>query len=296
MLKKLLSLALVALLLAACGDKSGENQNGSAKKLAAMDTSTPQGAFMANLNAMKNNDLKALLQANMTPEEYEQAKAEWAKKKTTFSEADKAQFAATMQMLTSPDAEERIMAMVEPQLQQVQAMLPMMLMMANEDMINQKISQAPIPDDQKESAKAVALAVVDWAKNADLGNPEKARQAVAVIVGTARDLGIKSLDDVEKLSFDDALATGGKVLGGSKQALKVYGIDMDGMMDSVKIKDVKQNGDMADMVVAFKFLGKPLEQKMKMVKKNGRWIPAPAPMPGKPPVPPQPESQPNTQP
>ncbi len=296
MLKKLLSLALAALLLAACGDKTGESQNGSAKKLAAMDTSTPQGAFMANLNAMKNNDLKALMLANMTPEEYEQVKAEWAKKKTTFSEADKAQFAATMQMLTSPDAEERIMAMVEPQLQQVQAMLPMMLMMANEDMINQKISQAPIPDEQKESAKAVALAVVDWAKGADLGNPEKARQAVAVIVGTARDLGIKSLDDVEKLSFDDALATGGKVLGGSKQALKVYGIDLDGMMDSVKIKDVKQNGDMADMVVAFKFLGKPLEQKMKMVKKNGRWIPAPAPTPGEPPVPPQPESQPNTQP
>ena len=294
MLKKLLSLALVALLLAACGDKSGENQNGSAKKLAAMDTSTPQGAFMANLNAMKNNDLKALLLANMTPEEYEQAKAEWAKKKTTFSEADKAQFAATMQMLTSPDAEERIMAMVEPQLQQVQAMLPMMLMMANEDMINQKISQAPIPDEQKESAKAVALAVVDWAKGADLGNPEKARQAVAVIVGTARDLGIKSLDDVEKLSFDDALATGGKVLGGSKQALKVYGIDLDGMMDSVKIKDVKQNGDMADMVVAFKFLGKPMEQKMKMVKQNGRWIPAPEPstVPGEPPASPQPNTQP----
>lgn len=296
MLKKFLSLALVALLLAACGDKSGENANHSAKNLAAIDTSTPQGAFMANLNAMKNNDLKALMLANMTPEEYERAKTEWANKKTTFSDADKARFAATMQMLTSEGAEDQIMAMVEPQLQQVQAMLPMMLMMANEEMINQKIAQAPIPEEQKDSAKAVALAVVDWAKSADLGNPEKARKAVAVIVSTARDLGVKSLDEVEKMSFDDALATGGKVLAGSKQALKVYGIDLDGMMDSVKIKDVKQDGDTAEMVVAFKFLGKPLEQKMKMVKKNGRWISAPTPMLGEPPVPPQPESLPKTQP
>jgi len=125
---------------------------------------------MANLNAMKNNDLKALMLANMTPEEYERAKTEWTNKKTTFSDADKARFAATMQMLTSEGAEDQIMALVEPQLQQVQAMLPMM------------------------------------------------------------------------------------------------------------------------------FLGKPLEQKMKMVKKNGRWISAPTPMLGEPPVPPQPESLPKTQP
>jgi major membrane immunogen (membrane-anchored lipoprotein) len=276
MLKKLLSLAVLALLLVACGNQSESNEKAAgAKALAKLDTSTPQGALMANLNAMKHNDLKALMQANMTPEEYERAKAEWAKNKAKFSEADKARFAATMQMLTSEGAEDQIMAMVEPQLQQVQAMLPMMLMMANEEMIDQKISAAPIPDDQKDSAKAVALAVVEWAKQADLGSPEKARKAVAVVVGTARDLGIKSLDEVEKLSFEEALAKGGQVLGGTKGALKVYGIDLDGMLDSVTIKDVKQNGDSADVVVAFEFLGKPLEQKMKMVRKNGRWISAP---------------------
>ncbi|GEM_PF-925709 len=277
MLKKFCLLALATVLLTACGDKSGSQDN--AKGLMAIDLSTPQGAFMANIQAMKNNDLKALMQASMTPEEYQRVKTKWSEKKGTFSEADKARFAATMQMLTSEGAEDQMMTMIEPQLQQLQAMLPMVLMMANEDMIDQKIKELPMPAEQKENAKTMALAVVDWAKKADLASPEKARKAVTVMVDTARNLGVKTLDEIEKMPFEDALDKGGKVLGGTKQVLKVYGIDLDGMLDSVKIKDVKQNGDKAEMVVVFQFLGQPMEEKMHMIKKNGRWVSAPPKQP-----------------
>ncbi len=272
MLRKLFTLAVMAVLLSACSDKSGGD---AAKNLMQLDTSTPQGAFMANIQAMKSNDIKSLMQTSLPPEEFERAKSEWAEKRVQFTEAEKARFAATMQMLTSEGAEEQIMTMIQPQLEQMQAMLPMMLMMANEEMISQQIDQAPIPANQKENAKAVLLAVVDWAKSADLASPEKARQAVAAAIKTARALEIQSLDELETMTFDEALQKVGQLMAGVKQALKVYDIDLDGMLDSIEVKDVKESGNTAELTVSFLFLGKPMEQKMQMIKKDGRWVSAP---------------------
>ncbi len=267
---KILSLLLVALMgLTACGG----DENSAEKEIAMMDTDTPDGAFKASIAAMKSNDLASLIKNSMSKDKYNELVNEFEKNKTgNFSEADKAQFAQTMSMLTADGAEDSLYAMAEPQLEQARAMLPMMVMMGKDQMI-QGIKQNPmLPADQRDTMAAVAGAAMDWVGENDILSEEKTKAAISAIVSTAKALDMTSLDEVENMSFDQALAKGSIAFGGLKNVLGAYGISMDDMLNSVEIGNVNVNGDNATMDVSFDIFGQNIKQSMNMVKKDGVWV------------------------
>ncbi|WP_223786736.1 hypothetical protein [Marinicella meishanensis] len=267
---KLFALLLVALMgLTACGG----DDNSAAAEIAKMDTDTPDGAFLANVAAMKANDLHSLIKNSLSEQQYNDLVTEFENNKTgNFSEADKAQFAQTMSMLTADGAEDQLYAMAAPQLEQARAMLPMMVMMGKDQMV-QGIKQNPmIPEEQRETLAAVAGAAVDWIGENDVLSDEKTKAAIASVVGTAKAMDMTSLDEVENMTFEQALAKGSIALGGFKDLLNVYGLSMDDMLDSVDVSNVNVNGDNATMDVNFEIFGQTIKQTMNMVKKDGVWV------------------------
>ncbi len=269
---KFISILLIVMMgLTACGGDEGSGS--AATEIAKMDTNTPDGAFMASIAAMKANDLKSLIKSSLTNEQYNELVTEFENNKTTnFSEADKAQFAQTIGMLTSDGAEDNLYAMVEPQLEQARAMLPMMLMMGK-DQVLQGIKQNPmLPEAQRDSAATIVGAAMDWAGENDILNEDKTKAAIAALVSTAKALDMTSLDDVQNMSFDQALDKGSIAFGGLKDVLGAYGISMDDMLNSVEIGDVNVDGDKATMNVSFDVFGENVSQVMNMVKKDGVWV------------------------
>ncbi len=269
---KLISILLIAMMgLAACGGDEGPGS--AANEIAKMDTDTPDGAFMASIAAMKANDLKSLIKSSLSESQYNELVTEFENNKTgNFSEADKAQFAQTIGMLTADGAEDNLYAMVEPQLEQARAMLPMMLMMGK-DQVLQGIKQNPmLPEAQRDSAATIVGAAMDWAGENDILSEDKTKAAIAALVSTAKALDMNSLDDVQNMSFDQALDKGSIAFGGLKDVLGAYGISMDDMLNSVEVGDVKVDGDKATMNVSFDVFGENISQVMTMVKKDGVWI------------------------
>ena len=259
------SLLLLALIgLAAC---SGDSDP------AKMDTSSPEGAFLASVAALKSNDLHSLIKNSMTEQQYNELVNEFENNKgKDISEADKAQFAQTVGMLTADGAEETLYAMVEPQLEQARAMLPMMLMMGK-DQVLQGIKQNPmLPETQRDSVANIVGAAMDWAGENDILSEDKTKAAIAAVVATAKELDMESLEEVQNMSFDQALEKGSIAFGGVKNVLGAYGISMDDMLSSVEVSDVQVNGDKATMNVSFDVFGQSIEQTMNMVKKDGIWI------------------------
>lgn len=268
---KLGSLMLVLLMiLAACG---GDDKNSAEAEIAKLDTDTPDGAFMASIAAMKSNDLKSLIKNSLSQEQYNKLVTEFEENKTgNFSEADKAQFAQTITMLTSDGAEDNLYAMVEPQLEQARAMLPMMLMMGK-DQVLQGIKENPmLPETQRDSAATVVGAAMDWLGENDVLSEDKTKAAIAALVDTAKALDMQSLDDLQNMSFDQALDKGSIAFGGVKNILGAYGISMNEMLDSVSVDTVDVQGDKATMNVSFEVFGEQVKQTMNMVKKDGIWI------------------------
>ena len=255
--------------LVACGG----DDNSAEAEISKMDINTPDGAFMASVAAMKSNDLKSLIKNSLSQEQYNELVTEFENNKTgDFSEADKAQFAQTVTMLTSDGAEETLYAMVEPQLEQARAMLPMMLMMGK-DQILQGIKENPmLPEAQRDSAATVVGAAMDWMGENDILSEDKTKAAISALVNTAKELDMKSLDEVQNMSFDQALDKGSIAFGGVKNVLGAYGISMDDMLNSVEVDTVDVEGDKASMVVTFEVFGESVSQVMNMIKKDGVWI------------------------
>jgi len=261
---------LVAVMaLTACGG----DDNSAAGEIAKMDTDTPDGAFMASIAAMKANDLKSLIKNSLSEEQYNELVTEFENNKTgNFSEADKAQFASAISMLTSDGAEENLYQMVEPQLEQARAMLPMMLMMGKDQVLQGLKTNPMLPESQRDSAVAVVGAAMDWAGENDILSEDKTKAAIAALVSTAKELDMTSLDDVQNMTFDQALDKGSIAFGGVKDILGAYGINMNDMLNSVEISDLEVNGDQANMNVTFELFGETVTQPMSMIKKDGIWV------------------------
>ncbi len=267
---KIGSLMLVLMMiLAACG---GDDKKSAEAEIAKLDTNTPDGAFLASVAAMKSNDFKSLIKNSLTQEQYNELVTEFENNKSgNFSESDKAQFAQTVAMLTTDGAEDNLYAMVEPQLEQARMMLPMLLM--GKDQVLQGIETNPmLPEAQRESATKVASAAIDWVTENDILSEDKTKAAIAALVDTAKALDMQSLDDLQNLSFDQALEKGSVAFGGVKNILGAYGISMDDMLDSVKVDTVDVQGDKATMNVSFEVFGEQVKQTMNMVKKDGIWV------------------------
>ena len=269
---KVMSLLLIAMFgLVACGGDDGANS--AADEMAKMDTSTPDGAFMASVAAMKSNDFAALIKNSLSEAQYNDLVTEFENNKTSnFSEADKAQFAQTITMLTADGAEENLYAMAAPQLERARAMLPMMLMMGKDQIIQGIKTNPMLPETQRDSAATVVGAAMDWAGENDILSDEKTKAAIAAVVSTAKALDMQSLDQVQNMSFDQALEKGSVAFAGVKNVLGAYGISMDDMLNSVEVDNVNVDGDKASMNVSFDVFGEEVKQVMTMVKKDGVWV------------------------
>ncbi len=267
---KLFTLALIVALLQACGGDSSSSSASSA--LAKLDTSTPDGSLMSVVESIKHNDIKSLMKASMSTEMYDKAVAEFENAKMSPSESDKAQFAQMMGMLTSDGAVDQLMAMATPQLEQARAQLPMLLMMGK-GMASSAIQASPdIPADQKDTATKAVNAVMDFVSDNDILSEEVTRKAISAAVATAKSLNMKSLDELQNMSFDDAMIKAGLVMGGVKNVMGAYGISLDDVLNSIDVSDVQTNGDNATMKMAYEFLGETFNQDVKMVKKDGKWV------------------------
>lgn len=271
-LHNLVLLLATTFILVSCGGDEPEVKSAKSE-IAKLDTNTPNGAFQASLVALKNNDLKALFEQSMTAEQFNELAEGFEKNKAKgFNEAEKAQFAQAMQMLTADGAEDQLMAMVSPQLEQAKAMLPMMLAMGKDQAIMSIKNNPMLPDSQKETTAEIASAFMDWLGENDVLSEEVTRKALSEVIKTAKALDMKSLDALQNMSFDQALGKGGIVVGGLKNVLNVYGISLDDTLNSTEVSDVKVNGDNATMDVSFDFFGKNIKQTVNMVKKGGKWI------------------------
>ncbi len=259
-------------LLQACGGDSNDASGSAKNAIANLDTSKPDGAFLATIEAVKRNDINALMQSTMSKADYDKAVAEFEKAKTSYSEADKQKFAQTMGMLTADGAVDNLMAMATPQLEQMRAQLPMMLAMGK-GMAAQAIqSSTDIPDNQKETTTKALNAAMEFLGENDVLSDDTTRKAIAAAVDAAKKLDMKSLDELQNMSFDQAMSKASVVLGGVKNVVAAYGISVDDMLSSIKVSDVTEAGDTANMKLAFEFLGETFSQDVKMTKKEGKWV------------------------
>lgn len=272
---KFVRYALIGALLAA-GAACQQHSATSTSAVAAKST-TPDGAVTASLSALRHNDVAGLLQEALPPGALAKLKADWHANlnKDPVTDQERQDFAAHMAQLTAPDAESKIYAMIEPKLkefdQKSAQQLPMMIAMG-QGFAQSAIQQSKdLTDQQKQQVEALLGATAKWAQSTKFTDPALVKQAIAVLCKTARQLNFKSIDEVRNLSYDQGMQKAGIVLGGVKQVLTVYGLDMDKTLDSVKVEPLTTTGDSAKVKVTYTAFDQPFTTEAQMVKVENRW-------------------------
>ena len=255
-------------LIAGCGgEDSGQID------VSNLDKNTPEGAFLLTIHTLADSNLKAAIKNSLSVDKYNELVTEFeTKKNEPMPEDQKMQFNQALTMLNQDDAEQTLFAMIAPQLTQVRAFMPMMLMGAKDQISQQLGANQTTLAPRCNSSTEVVDGTVTWIMDNDILQEDKVKNSIAALVATGRELNLSSAEDLQKLNFNEALEMGGDVFSGFKNALNAHGIDVDGMLRSAEVSDVNINGDQATMIASFEVFGKTACSPVTMMKRDDIWV------------------------
>jgi hypothetical protein len=241
----------------------------------------PVAAVKGLAAAVKDNDLVRYSRLSMPPALHQKMEARWKAKLAAApapTAAEQRDYARWMGRLTAPGAEQQLYFDFNAKLRKVEGELGQQwpLMRATGGIFVNGLIQAndKLTPAEKAHAKAVGAALLAWASPALLGDRAKARQAIAVITRTARDLKLPTLEQSRQLEMIPALEKGGLVLKGLKQVGRVYGLDADASLAGVQARVVAVEGDVATMEVSYPLLGQTVKFDLQLLRRDGRWYSA----------------------
>lgn len=276
--KRTALLLALAAAVAACGKKEETATTTAAPAApAAAPTVTPDATVLASVRALRGNDINAFLTAALPAAEVAKIKSDWAKKMTEdpITDEDRKKFADQMGKLTAPGAEDKLFAEAEPQLKKLEAQaaqIPMMIAMGQGFLQSAIQQNQDLTDEQKKQSSALVDAAAKWAQGVKFTDPALAKAAIAAVTKTARDLNLKSLDEVRALNYDQGMAKAGIALAGVKQVAGAYGLKIDDWLDSVKAETVATTGDTAKVKVTYTAFDQPFTTESDLVKVDGKWV------------------------
>lgn len=243
--------------------------------VAAVSANTPDATIRKNADLLKQGDLGGLMQNALPPADFAELKADWGKDQKPPTDDERQKFQETMARLTAPDAEKTIYAEIEPQLKQFDAQyqqqMPMYVAMGSGWLQGMVQQNKDLSDTDKQQAIAAINALAAWVQKTRFTDAESVKKVLAIAIHAARDLNLKTLDEVRALTFEQSMQKARVALLAFKEALGVYGFSVDRTLDSVKPEVVKNDGKAATVKVNYTLLDTPLSTTTEMANIDGRW-------------------------
>jgi hypothetical protein len=223
---------------------------------------------------IRRNDLLGALQNSTPPSQLQAARTafEHMRVKPT-SDADRAEFAEKIARLTAPNGVDEIMAELEPKLVEARAKLPgAMLVGMGALQMALASDDASLSEAERASLRALVPGLQSWAMQTDFASSLHARQALNLIADAVRASGVRSMDDLKALSFEQAIDKTEAVLQAGKQIALIYGLDINAILDSARVEVLSNDGNKAKLRTTLTVFGTPLTLEHEAQRIEGRWI------------------------
>src|SRR5918993_467959 len=243
----------------------------------------PVAAVKGMAEALRDNDLVRYSRLSMPPALHRRMEARWSARLKVAPPPTAKQrndYARWMVRLTAPNAEQQLFFDFNGKMRKFDRDLGAQwpLMQATGGLLANGLIQSNkhLSVAEKVHARSVSAAVLDWMTPAMLSDRERARAAIKILVETARELELPTLEASRRLEMIPALEKGGQALRGLKRMAGVYGIDADASLAAVQARVVDARGERATVEVRYPLLGKTVAFDMKLLRRDGRWYSAEA--------------------
>lgn len=242
---------------------------------------TPEASVQQSVALLKAGDFAGFWKHGLPPADYETLRKDWTHPRPDahpVTPEERADFIKNMQQLTEPDAETKLYALARPKLallqQQYSDQLPVMIGIMQAIAATGVAQSKELTNAQKQQATEVINVLAPWAQQAPWFDQARAKQAIVIAVATARQLDIKTPEQLREMDFDTAMQKYSAGFLGIKQALAVYGLSVDDVLDSVKVTTLEDRNGHARVRVDYQLLGKPLSTESELIQQDGRWYSA----------------------
>lgn len=268
----LLSVVFSALISALCVAPHASAAEPSATELATNKTPDLMGA--AWVKTLRQNDLAAgfLL---LTAADQAQVSKQWQKQISRPDAYTDLQIDTVLRMAQEANAAEQLMAMTAPYLGNIE---PQTLAKQITDVAGILTMAA---GSQPPSATSTGLdyaGLRDWLKDlaawvpkAGLTNQAKTKLAMTQIVNAINLSGLHSAAEIRAMPLPVLLSRLGPALTKLKEALTVFDVRVDALLDSMTFKLTNATSEQALIAVNFTSLDKPRTIALKLVQKDGSW-------------------------
>jgi hypothetical protein len=222
---------------------------------------------------LRNNDLASLLRVSIPAEKYAAIQAGYdAKRGLPINAANQKEFTESWGKLIAPNAVDLWMEQAEPKLAEARPQLAGALLMGMGALQMAVYSNdTEITESQREALQTALPNIQDWLNDTDFLSSASMREVATLITNAARRTGITRLEDFKALSFDQALAKADALLQAGKQSARIYGLDVDVILDSMRVQTLKNDGKNARIKTTITVFGANLDHEQDLVLENGRW-------------------------
>jgi hypothetical protein len=263
-----LPLLLALVLLAACHSR---------EPAATLGGDSPEAAVRESLARIRAGDFAGFWRNALPPHDYAMLRDDWGRARAgeaSLDAAERVRIDAALQQLAAPDAEATLDARLQPWLADTQArygdQLPLLVGIGRA-LASKAIEDDPrLGEEQKKHATALVDALAPWAQQAPWFDPDKARQAVGVVVATARKLDVRDARSLRAMDFDQAMRGYATAFHGMEQLLALYGLPLDETLASARVVPLEYHPPYARVRIEYQLLGRPLSMEATLVQQNGR--------------------------
>jgi hypothetical protein len=269
-------LALSLLLTSLCASAQplfAQEREVSAVNSQSITTPDPAQHVRALALGLRNNDLGALLQSAVPPAQYQKLRQAFEQKRLEpTTEVERKEFARDLAKLTAPDAVDKFMLEIEPKLVEARPKAAGALLMGL-GALQMAISTTDnkLTEEQRQALQSAFPGIQRWASSTDFLNSESLRQAMTLIANAARNTGVRSIDELKLMSFEQSLSKASVMLGAAKQALQIYGLDLNAIADSLRVETLSVEGTTARVRTTVTLFGAPISKDHELVLIDGRW-------------------------
>jgi len=222
---------------------------------------------------LRSNDLAGLVQSTIPPSVYQEMRLAYELHRLQpTSAAQRAEFAENLAKINAPDAVDQLMAQIEPKLVEARPMAPAALMMGLGSLQMALLSEdSDLTANERETLQQALPGFQQWATTTDFLSSLSIRQALTLVTDAARGTGIRSLDELKLMSFEQVLSKAEIVVAASKQALLIYGLDLNAIADSMQVEVLSIDGQTARVRTTVTIFNAPISSEHDLVLLDGRW-------------------------
>lgn len=268
-------LLLVAGLLCQGTPPAAQAQPAAAKAAASHSVPDPARQIEHWARLFRAGDVADLAEAMMPASKWEEAKLVYELHQLDpLSEAERAEFAEKLERITGPDAVDLLMAEIEPELEKARPQAPGALMMAIGGMQLAIASpESKFTDEQRQVLQGALPGIQQWVSTTDFLSSETMREALTLLTTAARQTGIRDLDQLKALPLESVLGHASSMLAAAKQAVGLYGLDLDAIADSLQVEVLEIDGERARVRTTITLFDAPVWHEHDLVLFEGRWYP-----------------------